>query len=459
MQILLAKRDKRTRDRGVETVFVVDGVKFAEDRLNRFGKRKLAEPIDYVSPSSGMLTRGFVSRSTTYLFIATPAGVCYYTPQSIIDAESSHVDTDDVFILQNAHHFRKVSTITTVQACREPVRAPHGDAAASLTHPHQAAEQGIACRGRFSDGAKATQLLWQARSFSIGLAKIMLEPGAAATPAPTRWSDQASAPQFWVSPQAPEGPGHARVQRLVECVKSAILCKRLFGIGRHDSARWLGDWRLMNETEVFNIETAGRLTFGNPSLPYPEMEIFTLSVKFDKSTAKPSGSLLRICFCVDPDPERQDCSCCHSTCLVLDYMDPEGAVKLNVPLFRSDQQDFDWTQFQHKICTDKTIIESTWRDVNHIYQGMTHALADCKRHKMTKTNVKICYDYNSEEDSEQETWDTEGRSDLTFFEPFPPLAKSWICSESDNLEAAESWNSEEDPLVSDEDVFEPFATD
>ena len=276
MQILLAKRDKRTRDRGVETVFVVDGVKFAEDRLNRFGKRKLAEPIDYVSPSSGMLTRGFVSRSTTYLFIATPAGVYYYTPQSIIDAESSHVDTDDVFILQNVHHFRKVSPITTVQGCREPVRAPHGDAAASLTHPHQAAEQGIACRGRFSDGAKATQLLWQARSFSIGLAKIMLEPGAAATPAPTRWSDQASAPQFWVSPQAPEGPGNARVQRLVECVKSAILCKRLFGIERHDSARWLGDWRLMNETEVVNIETevvnietAGRLTFGNPSLPYP----------------------------------------------------------------------------------------------------------------------------------------------------------------------------------------------
>lgn len=437
MQVLLAKRDKRTRDRGVGTVFVVDGVRLAEDRLNRFGKRKLAEPSDYVSPSSGMITVGYFSRSITYQFIATPAGVCYHTPQTIIDAESSHVDTDDVFILQNAHHFRKVGPITTVQAYREPVRTPHGDAAASLTHPHQAAEQGIACRGRFSDGAKATQLLWQARSFGIGLAKIMLEPGAAATPAPIQWSDQASAPQFWVSPQAPEGPGHARVQRLVECVKSAILCKRLFGIEGHDLARWLGDWRLMNETEVFNVETAGRLTFGDPSLPYPEMEIFTLSVKFDKSTAKSSGSLLRICFCADPDPERQDCDCCHSTCLVLDYMDPEGAVKLNVPLFHSDQQDLHWTQFQYKMCTDKTIIESTWRDVNYIYQGMTHALADCKRHKMTKTNVKLCYSSNSEEDLEEETWDTEGRSDLTLFEPLPPLATSWICSESNNLEVAE----------------------
>ena len=56
MQILLAKRDKRTRDRGVGTVFVVKGVKFEEDRLNRFGKRELAKLGDYVSPSTGMST-------------------------------------------------------------------------------------------------------------------------------------------------------------------------------------------------------------------------------------------------------------------------------------------------------------------------------------------------------------------------------------------------------------------
>ena len=460
MQILLAKRDKRTRDRGVGTVFVVKGVKIEEDRLNRFGKRGFAKSSDYVSPSTGMSTLGSISRSTTYIFIATPPGVYYYTPQSIIDAESPHIDTDDVFILQNAHHYRQISPLTTVRALREPVQTPHREDAASLAHPHQAAEQGIACRGRFSDGHKATRFLWQARHFAIGLAKIMLQPVAAGTLAQDQWSDRPLAPRFWVSPQAPEGPGRARVQRLVEYVKSAMLCKRLFGIGRQDSSRWLGDWRLMNETEIFNVETAGRLTFGNPSLPYPEMEIFTLSVKFDKFTAKTSSSLLRICFCVDLDQERQDCNGCHSTCLVLDYMDPEGVVKLNMPLFRFDQENFEWTQFHHKIRTHQRTVESTWRDVNYIYQGMTPASVDCKRHKRTKTNVKICFNYNSEEDSEQEKWDAEGRSDLTLFEPFPPLGQSWICPDSNSLLAAEKeWNSEEDPLVSDEEVFEPFATD
>ena len=57
----------------------------------------------------------------------------------------------------------------------------------------------------------------------------MLEPGAAGTLAQSRWPDRALVPQFWVSPQAPEGPGRARVQRLIELVKSAILCTVVSG--------------------------------------------------------------------------------------------------------------------------------------------------------------------------------------------------------------------------------------
>lgn len=410
-------------------------------------------------PLLACLHPGSIARIMTYVLIATPAGVYYYTPQSIIDAESPHVDTDDVFILQNAHHFRKVGPITTVQVFFESVQTPAREGLASVAHSHQAAGQGIACQGRFSDSDKATKLLWQARDFAIGLTKIMLEPGAARELAQCKWSDRPLAPKFWVSPQAPEGPGHARLQRLVEYVKPAMLFKGLIGDGRQYSSGWLDDWRLMNETEVFNVETASRLTFGNPSLPYPEMEILTLWVKFDEPTENHSNNLLRICFCVDPDQERQDCNYCHTICLVLDYMDPKGAVKLNIPLSRSNQQNSEWTHFQCGTTTRQRTIESTWRDVNYIYQGMTPAV-DCKRHKRTKKGTKVHCHYNSEEDSEQETWDIEGRSDPTLFEPFPPLENSLICRESNGLlPQLKEWNSEEDPLVSDEDIFEPFATD
>ena len=353
-----------------------------------------------------------------------------------------------------------MSPITTVQAMCEPVQTPAREGVASRAHTHQVAEQGIACRGRFSDSERAIKLLWQARNFAIDLAKIMLEPGAGGAVAQNQWSDRPLAPQFWASPQAPEGPGRARIQRLTECMKRAMLCKRLIGVGKQDSSRWLGDWRLMNETEIFNVETAGRLTFGNPSLPYPEMEICTLWVKFDKSSAKTSNNLLRICVCIDPNQEQQECNSCHSICLVLDYMDPDGAVKLNVPLFHSDQRTSGWAHFENESKTRGRTINSTWRDVNYIYQGMTPVSTDCKRHKKTKTNVRVCYDHDSEEDSEQEIWGAEDRSDLTLFEPFPPPGPSWICSDSKTLLAADEWwDSEEDPLASDEEKFEPLAAD
>ena len=388
---------------------------------------------------------------------ATPAGVNYYTPLSIIDAESPHVDTDDVFILQNAHHYRKVASITTVEALHDRTQTIARDDAASLAHPHQAAKQGIACRGRFSVDDRATKILWRAHNFAMGFAKIMLDPSAASGLAQNQWSTNPLAPQFWVSPQAPEGPGHARVRRLVEHVKGTVLCRRLIAVGRQDSSRWLGNWRLMNESEVFNVETAGCLTFGNPSLPYPEMEIVTFWVKFDTSTAKTNSNLLRICICVDSDPERQHCNLCHSTCLVLDYMDPTGAVKLNIPLFRSDEKTPKWDQFQDTIGTTKKTIQSTWRDVNYIYQGLSPLGMDCKRHKRTKANREICFLSDTEEDSEEETWDAEGKSAHTLFEPFPLPDISWICSDKNRLlTQGEEWYSEEDPLISDEEGFEPF---
>ena len=395
--------------------------------------------------------------------IATPAGVNYYTPLSIIDAESPHVDvdTDDVFILQNAHHYRKVASITTVEALYDRTQTIARDDAASLTHPHQAAKQGIACRGRFSVGDRATKILWQAHNFAVDFAKIMLEPGGAGRLTQNQWSTDPLAPHFWVSPQAPEGPGYARVQRLVECVKRAVLCRRLFAVGRQDSSRWLGDWRLMNESEVLNVETAGRLTFGDPSLPYPELKIVTLWAKFDTSTAKTSSNLLRISICVDLDQQREDCNFCHSACLVLDYMDPEGAIKVNIPLFHSNEKTPKWDQFQDTIRTNKKTIQSTWRDVNYIYQGMSPIQIYCKRHKKTKANKVVCCECDSEKDSEEEeVWDAAGKSADTLFEPFPPPEISWVCSDDNRLLAmGDAWYSEEDPLVSDEEGFEPFPAD
>lgn len=396
----------------------------------------------------------------TYVYSDTPAGAYYYTPRSVIDAESPHIDTDDVFILQNAHHFRQVGPISIAQTRFEPLRTPLGGNLGFPAHAHQVAAQGIACRGRFSDSDTATKLLWQSHNFAIGLVKIMLEPGAAGEVPQAESSEHPLAPRFWVTPQGPEGLGAARVQRLIKYVKPTMLCKRLIGEGKQYSSRWLGDWRLMDETEIYNVETASRFTFGNPSLPYPEMEIFTLWVKLDEAAGNSGCGLLRMCFCIDPAQERQDCSCCHGICLVLDYMDPKGAVKLNVPLLSSSQRILDWAGFRDGDKMDKRTIQSTWRDVNYIFQGMKPIPVLCKRHKRTKKDTVLCCMWDSDEASKDETWDAEGRANPTFFEPFPRPEITWICPNYDAVHTREyEWDSDEDPLASDEEVFEPLATD
>ena len=52
MEILVAKRDKRARDRGVGTVFIVRGVQLDSDRLVRFSNREVGIVGAGASPSA-----------------------------------------------------------------------------------------------------------------------------------------------------------------------------------------------------------------------------------------------------------------------------------------------------------------------------------------------------------------------------------------------------------------------
>ena len=77
-----------------------------------------------------------------------------------------------------------------------------------------------------------------------------------------------------------------------------------------------------------------------------------------------------------------------------------------------------------------------------------------QKHKTTKVNMGRQFGHDSEEDSEQEIWSAEGRSDLALFEPSPPprLSKALLVGDEER-------NSEEDPLASDEETLEPLAAD
>ena len=54
LRILAKKRDKRARERGVGTTFLVRGVTLDDERLERFSRREVVRLDDHTSPCAGI---------------------------------------------------------------------------------------------------------------------------------------------------------------------------------------------------------------------------------------------------------------------------------------------------------------------------------------------------------------------------------------------------------------------
>ena len=54
LRILAKKRDKRARERGVGTTFLVRGVTLDDERLERFSRRETVRLDDHTSPCAGI---------------------------------------------------------------------------------------------------------------------------------------------------------------------------------------------------------------------------------------------------------------------------------------------------------------------------------------------------------------------------------------------------------------------
>ena len=354
--------------------------------------------------------------------------------------------------------------MTTAEALYETISGTTRESLASARHPHQIARQGLICRGRFSDSDQASQFLWLAQILAIKLRKLLLKLEVSQSATQPGRPPAQSAPQYWVSPQAPEGLGLGRVERLLDHVRLSKLCQNLFGLEGRDLARWKGGWQCMDEDTFTCVENAARLSFGDPSLPYPDMEVFKLWIKMDQTSFKQNSTFLRICIHLDPDVGKQDCKFCHIACLVIDYMDPDGAVKINVPLLQSSRSYLDSTHFHKKYRTKTETFNSTWHQANYLYQGLSY-LNGCSgkcRMKKTKRGREVhCSDTSDSGEATEEDWTPSKQPNTENFEPFPSAERAMLCQEIDGLAAdVEYMDSDFSSLVSDEDSsFDPFPAD
>lgn len=389
----------------------------------------------------------------------------YYTPRPVIDdatpdGQLDHILTSQIdhetqsrgslpptfipgtqslngwakFIPHTRHQYHIMVPTTIISVSFEHILKFNEQDLATDRHPHQNAGHGISCRGSFSDEDTTTRFLWQARNLVVDLAKTTLDTGKDQEPMQASHPTKLSQIFYWISPQGSESLSRSKTKLFLENVENSSLCQSLLGFDSRGMQRWLGDWQQMSSEKGSRTEELGCLCFGDPSVPYPEMEITTILARSEETDPTVDSSLLRICLWVDPTQERRDCRYCHNKGMILDFMNSDGTVKINVPLFGANDLGhiFDWAHFND--CY-QTAIESgfyTWKELEYQFQGTAQTLHICSGHETTSvgSDVHIVEDLDTRFARERRP-----NKNMCYevFDSFPLDTASWFCSVSGGI--------------------------
>lgn len=128
----------------------------------------------------------------------------------------------------------------------------------------------------------------------------------------------------------------------------------------------------MEESAGSEAQAMANNVFGDPSLPYPEMGLISLLIKFSVTIPNSRPLFMRVCMAVDRDQWVRECNCCHSACMLLDVVDSQMAVKAHVPLsVRTAKWAYsDWTNISDVFKTRTHMQKATWRDKAYLHQGL-----------------------------------------------------------------------------------------
>ena len=408
----------------------------------------------------------------TYSSAVTPAGVSYYTPRFVNNDASPDGHLDSILTSQIGYenqsrgslppicvpstqsldrwasfmlrHCHILASTTIIRVSFERILDFKEQDLATDRHPHQNAGHGIICQGSFSDEDTTTRLLWQARNLVVELVKPILHT-AEDQESITRASHSSKLSQiyYWVSPQSSESLSTSKTRLFLEIVKNSSLCQTLLSSDSRGMQGWLGDWRLMTSEEGSRMEELGCLCFGDASVPYPEMEILTILARSKETDPTIQSGLLRICLWVDPTQERRDCFYCHSKGMILDFMNSDGAVTINVPLFGTNNQGhiFDWAQFKDSYRTTIEHGNHTWKELAYLFQGTALTMHICSGHETTSvdSDVHIVEDLDARFARERRP---NGDMCYEVFDSFPLNTTSWFCSISGGIYSTrkEKWD-------------------
>jgi hypothetical protein len=492
----VAKEEKRKREVGLETVFIVKDSQLEPDRLESFKKRKQ----DKASPTARKLSTLFSKGAlmTDRRSSATPQGVEYFTPcggagltpgsdnnppgwspmsraptfQGIL--ENSKIN--ETFTAQIMNYDQGAEPVTIVEVIRQRYESADADEQ-SLKHEfHQCGMLAVIGRGRFSKRQKAAQLLWQARNMAMAMQSRIYEPQS--FPSRSSLSLQTAdmhVPQFWICSRSDESL-KSNIQTIIGFVKHNNVFRNLLGLTRPDAAHWMNDWLQMSNSDGLLVESVANHLFGDTLLSYPKMSILNILIKFHTTLPTKKPVLLRISIGRDPRLDILDCPHCDKTFQLIDYIGPQGAAKLHVcprevarPPATCAHPFRDWADFSSDHTTKRRTVHTKWSQIAYLYQGWSDAplLVRCtcedKIHKNLKSEhfINLWDEKLCKEDNELFDETGESRRDIMdAFEPYPQEYSQVLYigshGKAEDSEEEDQWDPNGDAGSEDEKVFDPF---
>jgi hypothetical protein len=324
MQIALAKQGKRKREAGLDTAFIINGIKVEGSRLANLYKRHSSTAESHVSPSA-----------------PTPDGVEYYTPRPFsihsrigtrLDAVPKTINIESVSSTQRSGESEIVRTVLEVtyrgfsKDCVE--KGP------DQFHPyHQISSTVIVGSGRFRKHEKLSQCLWAISTVAKAMAMATREDDGTSHLQRPKFTAVIEKPvQFSIRTNSARHKYEWDADTIQSFLKTELFFRNLLGLVKADSARWQGPWEAVPESASEADMAMAEALFGNPFLAYSDSDLVQMLVRFRTSENPPGDVFLRVSLCHDTRDYVQNCDMCNSKIVILDVQNPDGTITIHFTL-------------------------------------------------------------------------------------------------------------------------------
>jgi hypothetical protein len=287
-------------------------------------------------------------------------------------------------------------------------------------HHHQMGRQELSCSGYFSKSRRPHLWLIEARNLAIYLSEVI--HGLRSISRKSEQPASTNTVEFLFFSGGENSSSLHDECLFMECIKQNNLCSSLLDLNEASIHLWNQNWKSMDRESLPLLDTLARRIFGDLTIPYPNMSVSSLLVRFNPNSHPDDCKLLRITFGIDRRPEIQECRYCEPAFMTLDCIGPDSALKVHIPLLHARHEQPCLTEKDYSDCFLTNTGTLSWNLISlaSSCQGWSYET------RCYQENFSHCY-FNKN----VEEWDPDGSNEQDRpFQPFPPDRVTHLCFNS-----------------------------